>query len=117
MRGCEFPNVASDLAGFSSLFTKCVARALGLPSACVEVVNVTHGSVVVEFVLRRSPVGSDERTASNLLALLERQLANPISAIRKGLLAVHLANTELLTAEPRPHAAAARSCVANSAKH
>merc|ERR1712129_263959 len=43
--------------------------------------------------------------------------ANPNSAVRKGLLAAYVANTELLRAEPKPCAAAAGFSVANPAKH
>ncbi|CAK0833997.1 unnamed protein product [Prorocentrum cordatum] len=96
----DFASIAKELAAFRQMFVKSVSVALGLPSECVEVVNVTQGSVVVDVILR--PAGSlhDTRTAWDLVHALEQQIANPHSALRKGPLAHRVRGAEILTGEP-----------------
>lgn len=50
----RFSTIAGDLPGFRQLFCKSICSALGLPAHgnCVEVLNVSSGSIVVEFLLR-----------------------------------------------------------------
>ncbi|CAE8608515.1 unnamed protein product, partial [Polarella glacialis] len=80
-----------------------VCSALGLPAhgGCVDVLNVTPGSILVEFVLRPPAFGSDGRTVEDLIMLMEQQIANPHSALRRGQLAQHLSSAVLLVAEPQ----------------
>lgn len=94
----DFGDVARDIAGFSRLFAKSVAAALGLPPACVEVLNVTQGSIVVEFLLR---LPARSANAHSLALLLEQQLQHPHSALRRGQLALYAAGAELLAGEPQ----------------
>mmetsp|Transcript_156643 Transcript_156643/g.480594 ORF Transcript_156643/g.480594 Transcript_156643/m.480594 type:complete len:431 (-) Transcript_156643:49-1341(-) len=102
LHGKDFAGIAKDVKGFRALFAKCISQSLGLPSDCIEVVNVyAHGCIVVQFVLRPSGRGDDSRSARVLLQLLEQQLGNPHSAFRKGPFGVYLDRAELTASDPR----------------
>jgi len=105
LHGKDFASIAKDIASFRALFAKCVSHSLGLPSDCIEVANVASGSIVVEFVLRPSGRSGDPRSASALLSLLEQQLGNPHSALRKGAFGIYVDRAELTAGEPKRAAA------------
>eukprot|EP00913_Durusdinium_trenchii_P003130 g2892.t1 len=92
----EFAAIAKDLPGFRQLFCKGLCSALGLPAHgnCVEVLNVTNGSII------------DSRSAFELSQLLEKQLSSPYSALRRGPLGKFLGNAFLLSASPQTDAEA-----------
>ncbi|CAK9022796.1 unnamed protein product [Durusdinium trenchii] len=81
----RFAAIAKDLPGFRQLFCKGLCSALGLPAHgnCVEVLNVTNGSIIVEFLMRPR-AHTDSRSAFELSQLLEKQLSSPYSALRRG---------------------------------
>eukprot|EP00435_Cladocopium_sp_Y103_P018252 s2607_g4.t1 len=87
----EFASIAKDLPEFRHVFCKSVCSALGLPAHgnCVEVVNVTNGSII------------DSRTAFELSMLLDKQLNSPYSALRRGPLGKYLGSALLLSASPQ----------------
>lgn len=98
----EFAAIAKDLPGFRQLFCKGLCSALGLPAHgnCVEVLNVTNGSIIVEFLMRPR-AHTDSRSAFELSQLLEKQLSSPYSALRRGPLGKFLGNAFLLSASPQ----------------
>jgi len=98
----EFSSIAKDLPEFRHLFRKSVCYALGLPTHgnCVEVLNITSGSILVEFLLRPRS-NTDSRSAFELSMLLEKQLHSPYSALRCGALGKYLGNALLLAASPQ----------------
>ena len=81
----RFSSIAGDLPAFRQLFCKGLCSALGLPAHgnCVEVLNVSSGSIVVEFLLRPR-AHTDSRSAFELSQLLEKQLCSAYSALRRG---------------------------------
>lgn len=103
MHGMQFALIAKGVAAFHRFFVKSVCSALGLPanSNCVEVLNVSNGSIVVEFVLRPPDFGPDTRTALVLAQVLEAQLGSPYSALRRGPLGSFITNAVMLQAEPQ----------------
>jgi len=98
----EFASIAKDLPEFRHVFCKSICSALGLPAHgnCVEVVNVTNGSIIVEFLLRPR-AHTDSRTAFELSMLLDKQLNSPYSALRRGPLGKYLGSALLLSASPQ----------------
>lgn len=96
IHGADFPKVAKNLPAFRHLFMRSVSTALGIPMGCVEVVNVTRGSVVVEFLLRPSGRASDTRDGETLKQAFAQQLSLPHSALRKGPFKDYIASAELV---------------------
>merc|ERR1719375_2858070 len=94
--GTDFSRVAKDLPEFRQKFMRNVATALGIPMGCVEVINITRGSVVIEFLLRPSGRGGDTRDAETLKQALAQQLALPHSALRKGPFKDYVQSAELV---------------------
>jgi len=101
VHGAEFASIAKDLAGFRRLFIRSVSQSLGVPSGCIEVINVSHGSIVIEFKIHPANRGGDMREASALVLLLEQQLGCPHSALRRGPLGFYAESAELLAGEPK----------------
>jgi hypothetical protein len=101
IHGADFPKVAKNLPAFRHLFMRSVSTALGIPMGCVEVVNVTRGSVVIEFLLRPSGRGSDTRDGEALKAAFEQQLTLPHSALRKGPFKDYVSSAELVDRSQR----------------
>jgi hypothetical protein len=96
IHGGDFAKVAKNLPAFRHLFMRSVSTALGIPMGCVEVVNVTRGSVVVEFLLRPSGRGSDTRGGEELKEAFAQQLSLSHSALRKGPFKDYVASAELV---------------------
>lgn len=105
MYGSEFKSIAKDIQSFRRLFVKCVSSSLGLPLDCVEVLNVSQGSIIVEFAMRPANRGD----AADLVLVLQQQLASPFSALRRSGLGNFISNAELLLGEPRRDAQTAPS--------
>eukprot|EP00403_Amphidinium_massartii_P046989 CAMPEP_0178467920 /NCGR_PEP_ID=MMETSP0689_2-20121128/52657_1 /TAXON_ID=160604 /ORGANISM="Amphidinium massartii, Strain CS-259" /LENGTH=593 /DNA_ID=CAMNT_0020094969 /DNA_START=53 /DNA_END=1830 /DNA_ORIENTATION=- len=101
IHGKAFAAVAKDICGFRRLFGRSVAAALGIPTHCVEVVNVKSGSIIVEFYLHSSSRGGDGRDPRMLVQLLEQQLSSSYSALRKGPFKEFAQSAELTLGEPR----------------
>lgn len=80
----DFAQIAKNLASFRHLFMKSVSTALGIPMGCVEVINITRGSVVIEFLLHPPGRDNDSRDGLMLKDALTQQLSNPYSTLRKG---------------------------------
>lgn len=100
VHGADFAVVAKDLTSFRRSFIRGVSAALGLPVGCVEVVNVTRGSVVVEFVLHAAGRGGDTRDPAMLREILEQQLTSKHSALRRGQFGQYAETAELMAGEP-----------------
>mmetsp|Transcript_48291 Transcript_48291/g.127515 ORF Transcript_48291/g.127515 Transcript_48291/m.127515 type:complete len:507 (-) Transcript_48291:54-1574(-) len=83
MHGGDFRSIAKDLPSFRRSFVKCVCHSLAVPSTSVEVISVSPGSVVVEFVLQA-------RNAESLAALLREQCANSHSKLRTSQMGAHM---------------------------
>jgi len=96
IHGADFPKVAKNLPAFRHLFMRSVSAALGIPMGCVEVMNVTRGSVVVEFLLRPSGRASDPRDGETLKQAFAQQLTLAHSALRKGPFKDYVASAELV---------------------
>lgn len=92
----DFAKIAKNLAAFRHLFMKSVATALGIPMGCVEVLNITRGSVVIEFLLHPSGRDNDSRDGSMLKDALALQLASPHSSLRKGSFKDYAVSAELV---------------------
>mmetsp|Transcript_50180 Transcript_50180/g.92701 ORF Transcript_50180/g.92701 Transcript_50180/m.92701 type:complete len:602 (-) Transcript_50180:83-1888(-) len=102
IHGKDFGAVAKDISGFRRLFARSVAAALGIPTHCVEVVNVRAGSIIVEFYLHStSGRGADARDPLLLVQTLERQLSSSHSALRKGAFREYAQSAELMVGEPQ----------------
>mmetsp|Transcript_131601 Transcript_131601/g.281397 ORF Transcript_131601/g.281397 Transcript_131601/m.281397 type:complete len:518 (+) Transcript_131601:91-1644(+) len=98
MHGGDFAEVAKDMPGFKRTFAKSVATALRLPAGCVDVINVVHGSIIVEFVV----TSADEREHPELVELLAQQFGTAFSTLRskKSPLAPFLAGGATLLEKP-----------------
>jgi len=106
IHGADFDEVSKDLPKFRHTFIRSAAHSLDLPSGCVEIIDVTPGSVVVEFLVHQSSRKGDARTAQELVLLLAEQLINAKSRFRNSNLAAYAASAELLTGPTRSTAAA-----------
>eukprot|EP00930_Biecheleria_cincta_P047167 TRINITY_DN32644_c0_g1_i1.p1 TRINITY_DN32644_c0_g1~~TRINITY_DN32644_c0_g1_i1.p1 ORF type:complete len:641 (-),score=150.14 TRINITY_DN32644_c0_g1_i1:94-2016(-) len=106
IHGADFDEVSKDLPKFRHTFIRSVAHSLDLPSGCVEIIDVTPGSVVVEFCVHQSSRKGDSRVAQELVLLLAEQLINGKSTFRRGHFAAYAASAELLTGPTRSTAAA-----------
>merc|ERR1712176_682892 len=115
MPGKDFATIAKDLPAFHRLFIKCVSHSLGLPSGCIEIVNVTKGSIIVEFFIHSNGRAGCESGASAALDLLVQQIATPHSALRKGQLGTYVEGAELLAGEPKPRVTAQPAVVVAAA--
>jgi hypothetical protein len=100
IHGGDFADVAKDLAGFRRLFTKSVSAAIGIPVGCIEVQNITRGSIVVEFLIHPPLRGGDTRDVASLVLSLENQLRASYSALRKGPFGPYAESAELLAGNP-----------------
>eukprot|EP00927_Polykrikos_kofoidii_P075154 TRINITY_DN71227_c0_g1_i1.p1 TRINITY_DN71227_c0_g1~~TRINITY_DN71227_c0_g1_i1.p1 ORF type:complete len:472 (+),score=114.96 TRINITY_DN71227_c0_g1_i1:89-1504(+) len=100
IHGGDFGTVAKDLANFRHLFIKSVAYSIGLPSGCIEVVNILKGSIVVQFTFLPSGRNGDERSGEDLMLLLEEQLASPHSALRRGAFKEYAETAEVVSEDP-----------------
>ncbi|CAJ1366763.1 unnamed protein product [Effrenium voratum] len=102
IQGHEFSSIAKDLPGFRQSFCKSVCSSLGLPGHgnCVEIVNVTNGSIIIEFLLRPRR-HTDSRSGLELSQILDKQLSCPYSALRRGPLGKFLGSAFLLSASPQ----------------
>mmetsp|Transcript_8967 Transcript_8967/g.21255 ORF Transcript_8967/g.21255 Transcript_8967/m.21255 type:complete len:548 (+) Transcript_8967:85-1728(+) len=109
VHGADFVTVSKELARFRHLFVKCVAQALDIPSGILTVVDVTPGSVVVEFLVHPSARAGDNRNATQLLIALAEQLINSNSTLRRGHFGAYAASAELLVGETRRKAVHALS--------
>ncbi|CAJ1346099.1 unnamed protein product [Effrenium voratum] len=101
VHGADFVTVSKEMARFRHLFVKCVAQALDVPSGILTIVDVTPGSVVVEFLIHPSLRGGDRRSAIQLLVALAEQLINGKSTLRRGHFSAYAASAELLVGETR----------------
>lgn len=101
IHGADFVAISKDIARFRHLFAKCVAQALEVPSGVITIVDITPGSVVVEFLVHPSMRGGDRRTATQLLIALAEHLINGKSVLRRGHFSVYAASAELLVGETR----------------
>ncbi|CAE7942375.1 GCP1 [Symbiodinium sp. KB8] len=109
VHGADFVTVSKEMARFRHLFVKCVAQALDVPSGILTVVDVTPGSVVVEFLVHPSARAGDTRNATQLLIALAEQLINSNSTLRRGHFGAYAASAELLVGETRRKAVHALS--------
>lgn len=101
IHGADFVSVSKDINHFRHLFVKCVAQALDVPSGVITIVDVTPGSVVVEFLVHPSMRGGDRRTAVELLIALAEHIINGKSVLRRGHFRDYAASAELLVGETR----------------
>jgi len=101
IHGADFVSVSKDINHFRHLFMKCVAQTLDVPSGVITVLDVTQGSVVVEFLVHPSMRGGDRRTAIELLILLAEHIKNGKSILRRGHFREYAASAELLVGETR----------------
>ncbi|CAE7680431.1 GCP1 [Symbiodinium pilosum] len=101
VHGADFVIVSKELARFRHLFVKCVAQALEVPSGILTVIDITPGSVVVEFLVHPSARAGDNRNATQLLIALADQLINSTSTLRRGHFGAYAASAELLVGETR----------------
>lgn len=103
MQGVEFKTIAKDVASFSRIFQKSVSGAIGVPLGCVEVLNVSQGSIIVEFLLKLPKSCSNDAPAvADRVLMLQQQLSSPFSALRRSSgLSSYVANAELMVREPR----------------
>lgn len=105
----DFETVEKDMAAFRQCFIHGVSKSLGLPAGCVEVVSITKGSVVVEFLLHPAGRGSDKREGEHLLHSLEEQMMVTDSDLRRGRFGAYAKGADLrvgatrLSAKSRLH--------------
>lgn len=100
MHGQDFAGIAKDLVSFRRNFKKGIAAAIGVPSTAVVVDNITKGCV--QF----SIVGDLTRDGETLMELVESQLNNSHSALRRGPFASYVDGAELVTEDAFADAAA-----------
>lgn len=101
IHGADFVSLSKDINHFRHLFVKCVAQALDVPSGVITIVDITPGSVVVEFLVHPSMRGGDRRTAVELLIALAEHIINGKSVLRRGHFRDYAASAELLVGETR----------------
>eukprot|EP00405_Crypthecodinium_cohnii_P017845 CAMPEP_0206458650 /NCGR_PEP_ID=MMETSP0324_2-20121206/23695_1 /ASSEMBLY_ACC=CAM_ASM_000836 /TAXON_ID=2866 /ORGANISM="Crypthecodinium cohnii, Strain Seligo" /LENGTH=311 /DNA_ID=CAMNT_0053930027 /DNA_START=1 /DNA_END=937 /DNA_ORIENTATION=- len=77
------------------LFVKGISSALGIPSGCVEIMEVTDG-VLVDFVLHPGGREGDHRDGHMLLVEMGEQLLDHTSQLRKGAFGEYALSAELL---------------------
>jgi len=96
IHGFNLEDIEKDFARFRYLFVKGVSSALDIPSGCVEILDVTQGSIRLEFRLHASPAGrGDRRDGAELMAALQEQLVSASSHFRRGKFAEYAASAEL----------------------
>jgi len=96
IHGADFASVSRDLPKFRHTFIKGIAKALDVPSGIITVLDVTPGSVVVEFLVYPPTRGGDKRSATDLLVEVAEQLITSRSALRRGHFAQYATSAELL---------------------
>lgn len=114
--GTDFSAVAKDLHKFRNLFMRSVASALGIPMGCIEIINITRGSIVIEFNILPSRRGGDTRNAETLKQALAQQLSLPHSALRKGPFKDYVQSAELVE-RPKANRGGAKPDPAQPAAH
>jgi len=105
IHGVSYDSVARDMARFRHTFIHGVAQALCLPSGCVDIVEITAGSLQVEFLVHQAGRKGDQRTAQELLVNLAEQLRSMKSVLRRGIFASYASSAELLAGTNRDAAA------------
>jgi len=93
--------VSKDLSGFRHLFVKSISSTLRISSGSVDIVDVTKGSIVVEFLIWKSRRGDDLRDSRDLVVALAQELGDPKSGLRKGPFARYAAGAELVSGQSR----------------
>jgi len=88
IHGGDFASIAKDLPSFRHIFTKSIATSIGIPSGCMEVVNIGRGAqgsgIIVHFILKPAKRGGDTRDGEELMERVDEQMASSFSALRKG---------------------------------
>mmetsp|Transcript_19405 Transcript_19405/g.51841 ORF Transcript_19405/g.51841 Transcript_19405/m.51841 type:complete len:670 (+) Transcript_19405:64-2073(+) len=104
IHGFNLADIEKDMARFRYLFVKGVSAALSIPSGCVEILDITQGSIRLEFRLHASPVGrGDPRDGSQLMSALQEQIVSSSSHFRRGKFAEFAASAELWQdGKPKP---------------
>lgn len=95
------PEISKDLSGFRHLFVKSISSALHIPSGSIEIVDLTKGSIVVEFLVRNSRCRDDQRSSRDLVVELAQELGDPQSSLRKGPFSKYAAGAELVSGQSR----------------
>jgi len=93
LHGQDFAAIAKDLVSFRRNFQKGISAAIGVASTCVVVENITKGCI--QFSL----VGDLARDGETLMGLVESQLNNSHSALRRGPFASYVDGAELVATD------------------
>jgi len=111
IHGAQLADVEKDLPRFQYLFCRGLSAALGIPSSCVEILDIRPGSICIDFRLHAACRGDDRRNGADLMYLLEDQLANSSSLLRRGEFRDYIASAEFL------HEGRDRDPTDNQARH